>query len=106
MCKCPQLLTYCGGDVSCEDFLSLLDWELRPELEVQVGELDVVGIVEACVVDEAVDGVEGHAGAAFVPMVLQLHAVSPQNANHPLNFCSHVRRRRQQDYVEILSQIF
>ena len=88
--SCSQLLstlTYRGRNVSGGDLLALLDGELRPQLEVEVGELDVVGVVETGVVDQAVDGVEGHAGAAVLLAQLgqlQLHPVGLQDANHPL----------------------
>ena len=50
-------------DVPGEDLLALPDGQLRPQLEPQVGELDVVGVVEARVVDEAVHRVQRHTGA-------------------------------------------
>lgn len=53
---------------------------------MEVRELDVVGVVEASVVDEAVDGVEGDARAAPVAVVLQFHPVGPQDADHSLDF--------------------
>ena len=45
-----------------------------------VWELDVVGVVVAGVVDEAVDGVEGHSlDPRLVAMGLQLHPVGPED---------------------------
>ena len=47
-----------------------------------VWELDVVGVVVAGVVDEAVDGVEGHSlDPRLVAMGLQLHPVGPEDPN-------------------------
>lgn len=45
-----------------------------------VGKLDVVGVVVAGVVQEAVDGVEGHPGAVAAHGLLELHPVGPQDA--------------------------
>ena len=59
-------LTDRGGDVPGEDLLALPDGQLRPQLQPQVGELDIVGVIEAGVVDEAVDRVQRHTGAATV----------------------------------------
>ena len=61
-----EALTDRGGDVSGEDLLALPDGQLRPQLQPQVGELDIVGVIEAGVVDEAVDRVQRHTGAATV----------------------------------------
>ena len=70
-----QFLTYRWRNVSREDLFSLPDGQLRPELQVEVRELDVVGVVVASVVDEAVDGVDDDPGDALVAVWLHLHAV-------------------------------
>ena len=77
-------LTDGGGDVPGEDLLALPDGQLRPQLQPQVGELDVVGVVEAGVVDEAVHRVQRHPG--LPPAVrLQLHPVGADDADHALH---------------------
>ena len=95
--------TYSGRDVSGVDLLSLLDGQLRPELQVVVGELDVVCVVVAGVVDEAVDWVEGHPlDARLVAVGLQLHPVGPEDPDHPAHLVVaevvHLARLLQQQH--------
>ena len=52
---------------------------------MEVRKLDVVGVVVASVVDEAVDGVDDDPGDALVAVRLHLHAVGSQDANHALD---------------------
>ena len=52
---------------------------------MEVRKLDVVGVVVASVVDEAVDGVDDDPGDALVAVRLHLHAVGSQDADHTLD---------------------
>ena len=68
-----------------------------------VGELDVVCVVVARVVDEAVDGVEGHPlDARLVAVGLQLHPVGPEDPDHPAHLVVakvvHLARLLQQQH--------
>ncbi len=52
---------------------------------MEVRELDVVRVVVAGVVDEAVDGVDDDPRNPSISVGLHLHSVGSQNSNHPLN---------------------
>ncbi len=53
--------------------------------EIDTWKFDVIGVVVAGVVDEAVDGVDDHAGDPLVAVGLHLHSVGSQDPDHPLN---------------------
>jgi hypothetical protein len=52
---------------------------------MKVRELDVVRVVVAGVVDEAVDGVDDNPRNTSISVRLHLHSVGSQDTNHPLN---------------------
>ena len=52
---------------------------------MKVRELDVVRVVVAGVVDEAVDGVDDDPWNPSISVRLHLHSVGSQDSNHPLN---------------------
>ena len=54
-----------GRDVPRGDLLAFLDGQLGAQLQAVVRKLDVVRVVQAGVVDQAVDGVQGDAGATL-----------------------------------------
>ncbi len=49
---------------------------------MEVRELDVVGVVEAGVIDKAVDGIERYARASLFTLGLQAHPVGLKDADH------------------------
>ncbi len=52
---------------------------------MKVWELDVVRVVVAGVVDEAVDGVDDDPRNTSISVGLHLHSIGSQDTNHPLN---------------------
>ena len=67
-----------AGHVPSGDLLPRLDPHLGPHLQLQPVSLDVVGVADACAVDQTVDGVEDDTRALLEPPVLQLHPVGLQ----------------------------
>ena len=53
--------------------------------EVETWKLDVISVVVAGVVDEAIDGVDDHAGDPLLAVGLHLHPVGSQDPDHALN---------------------
>ncbi len=60
----------------------------------------VIRVVSACMIDEAIDGIERDSGAARVVGVvrrLQPHAVGAQDAGHPRQVRGRQRRQLRED---------
>ena len=69
------VVSHSGWNIPSSNLLSLSDWFLWSQLQLEASSLDVVCVTDAVTVDEAVDGVENNPWVLLQSSALKLHTI-------------------------------